>query len=103
MSTLQSGVIKWFDNRRGFGFIRQSSGKDVFIHYSVIEMKGFRRLDEGEIVYYERQEGEKGPYASRVIKTGVVIQNELTAQSRQGSVLTHSPSAETRTNEGLLA
>lgn len=60
------GVVKWFNDAKGFGFIQHTSGKDVFVHYSVIETEGFRSLKDGEEVEYELKEGEKGLHALRV-------------------------------------
>ncbi len=61
------GVVKWFDTRKGFGFIKGSDGgKDVFVHYSSIEGEGFRRLRDGEQVEYELVESDRGPHAQNV-------------------------------------
>ena len=61
------GVVKWFDARKGFGFIKGSeSGKDVFVHYSSIQGEGFRRLRDGESVEYDLIESAKGPQAQNV-------------------------------------
>ena len=62
------GTIKWFNSKKGFGFIRQDDGDDVFVHYSAIDMPGFKTLAEGEQVKYEVREGEKGLSAARVVK-----------------------------------
>jgi len=61
------GTVKWFDDRKGYGFIEQDeSEEDAFVHHSDIEMDGFATLDEGERVYYEVTETEKGPKALNV-------------------------------------
>ncbi len=60
------GVVKWFNNAKGFGFIEHTTGKDVFVHYSVIEQDGYRSLKDGEEVEYEIKEGPKGFHATRV-------------------------------------
>ena len=61
------GTVKWFDDRKGYGFIEQDeSQEDAFVHHSDIEMDGFATLDEGERVYYEVTETEKGPKALNV-------------------------------------
>ena len=60
------GIVKWFDCKKGFGFIMDGSGADVFVHFSVIEGDGFRRLHDGEQVEYETTHGPKGLLASRV-------------------------------------
>ncbi|HVX86298.1 MAG TPA: cold-shock protein [Phycisphaerae bacterium] len=60
------GIVKWFDCKKGFGFIMDAAGADVFVHFSVIEGDGFRRLRDGEQVEYEITNGPKGLLASRV-------------------------------------
>lgn len=62
------GKVKWFNESKGFGFIEQDGGKDVFVHYSAIEGSGFRTLTEGEEVEFEVVEGPKGLQASKVNK-----------------------------------
>jgi CspA family cold shock protein len=63
---MASGKVKWFDNKRGFGFILQESGQDVFVHHTCIEGEGFKSLREGDLVNYELIPGERGPKAARV-------------------------------------
>jgi CspA family cold shock protein len=63
---MTSGKVKWFDNRRGFGFIVQEQGKDVFVHHSCILGTGYKTLQEGEIVNYELINSDKGPKAQNV-------------------------------------
>ncbi len=62
------GKVKWFNDSKGFGFIEQPSGEDVFVHFSVIEGEGFKSLDEGQDVEYEAVQGPKGLQATRVLK-----------------------------------
>jgi CspA family cold shock protein len=69
MGDLQRGVVKWFNDAKGFGFIEHSSGRDVFVHYSVIQSDGFKTLKDGEEVNYELSEGDKGLHAAKVIRT----------------------------------
>ena len=64
---MQRGKVKWFNDSKGFGFIEQDDGEDVFVHYSVIDMDGFRTLAEGSIVEFEVVKGEKGLQATRVL------------------------------------
>ncbi len=65
---MSEGTIKWFNSKKGFGFIEQESGDDVFVHFSAIEMDGFRTLAEGERVEFEVEENDKGLSAKRVMK-----------------------------------
>ncbi|HOX03303.1 MAG TPA: cold-shock protein [Candidatus Paceibacterota bacterium] len=60
------GIVKWFDNRKGFGFISFEEGKDVFVHHTSIVGKGYHTLNEGEKVTFELMQGEKGLRASNV-------------------------------------
>ncbi len=60
------GTVKWFNATKGYGFITTEEGKDVFAHYSAIEMEGFKTLDEGQAVEFEVVEGTKGPQAAHI-------------------------------------
>ncbi len=62
------GKVKWFNDTKGFGFLEQESGEDVFVHYTAITGEGFKTLKEGEEVEFEVTEGPKGPQASNVVK-----------------------------------
>jgi cold shock protein len=62
------GKVKWFNNTKGYGFIGQDSGPDVFVHYSAISMDGFKTLQEGDAVEFEVVQGQKGPQADKVTK-----------------------------------
>ncbi len=61
------GRVKWFNERRGFGFIERDDGDDLFVHYSAIQMEGFKTLEEGQEVEFDIVEGEKGLQATNVI------------------------------------
>lgn len=65
---MSQGKIKWFNDNKGFGFIEQDNGEDVFVHYSVIDMDGFKTLAEGAVVEFEAVQGEKGLQATSVRK-----------------------------------
>ena len=65
---MNRGKVKWFNENKGYGFIEQDGGPDVFVHYTVIEGDGFRTLSEGQEVEFEMKEGDKGLQASRVLK-----------------------------------
>jgi cold shock protein len=62
------GKIKWFSNVKGYGFVEQEGGQDVFVHYSMIQGEGYKSLAEGDMVSFEIVQGEKGPQASNVVK-----------------------------------
>ncbi len=64
------GRVKWFDAQKGYGFIERENEPDVFIHYSAIQMEGFRTLEDGAQVEFEITEGEKGPAAANVVRVG---------------------------------
>jgi cold shock protein len=63
---MATGTVKWFDEKKGFGFITEDGGKDVFVHYSAIVGNGFRKLAEGDKVTFDIKEGAKGPQADQV-------------------------------------
>ena len=65
---MPNGVVKWFSNRKGYGFIEQEEGHDIFVHHSAINMPGFRTLSEGDRVSFEIEAGERGPAAKNVEK-----------------------------------
>lgn len=62
------GKVKWFDRRKGFGFIESEDGTDVFVHYSEIKSEGFRSLEEDQEVEFEIKKGPKGDQATNVVK-----------------------------------
>ncbi len=62
------GIVKWFDPRKGFGFIEMEGEKDIFVHHSEITGDGFKSLDEGQEVEFEIKNNEKGDYAANVVK-----------------------------------
>ncbi|HJV34976.1 cold-shock protein [Geomonas sp.] len=65
---MANGVVKWFNDAKGFGFIQQENGVDVFVHFSSIQGDGFKSLAEGESVSFEIVQGTKGPQAANVVK-----------------------------------
>ncbi|OPZ59463.1 MAG: Cold shock-like protein CspD [Deltaproteobacteria bacterium ADurb.Bin510] len=65
---MASGTVKWFNEKKGFGFITKDGGGDVFVHYSAIRGDGFKTLAEGETVNFDVVDGPKGPQASNVLK-----------------------------------
>tara|TARA_R110000772_G_scaffold154334_1_gene265300 strand:- start:656 stop:865 length:210 start_codon:yes stop_codon:yes gene_type:complete len=67
MSNKVSGTVKWFNESKGFGFIEQESGPDVFAHYSAIASSGYKTLAEGQRVEFEVTQGQKGPQAENIV------------------------------------
>ena len=65
---MPTGHVKWFNERKGFGFIGQESGDDVFVHHTAIQMEGFKTLYEGDVVEFELIEDAKGLKADKVVK-----------------------------------
>ncbi|MFC1534636.1 cold-shock protein [Thermodesulfobacteriota bacterium] len=65
---MAEGTVKWFSDKKGYGFIAQESGEDIFVHFSSIEATGFKTLSEGEHVSFDVEEGERGPVAKNVKK-----------------------------------
>jgi len=65
---MAEGTVKWFNDAKGYGFIEQENGPDVFVHFSVIQSEGFKSLAEGDKVSFELIQGDKGPQSSNVVK-----------------------------------
>ena len=65
---MNKGTVKWFNNQKGYGFISDEEGNDVFVHYTGLNMEGFKTLEEGQEVEYELINGAKGPQAINVVK-----------------------------------
>jgi len=67
-TVLPRGRVKWFSNSKGYGFIEQEDGEDVFVHFSAVQEEGFKSLTEGQEVEFDIVEGPKGPQAANVVK-----------------------------------
>lgn len=65
---MAEGTVKWFSDQKGYGFIEQEDGRDIFVHYSSITMSGFKKLIEGDRVTFEIEETDRGPVAKNVAK-----------------------------------
>jgi CspA family cold shock protein len=65
---MANGIVKWFDSRKGYGFIEQEDGSDVFVHHSGINATGFKSLNDGDSVSFEVEQGQKGPAAVNVTR-----------------------------------
>ena len=65
---MQQGTVKWFNAKKGYGFICDEAGKEVFVHFSALKMDGFKELKDGEKVEFEVVDGEKGPQAANVTR-----------------------------------
>ncbi len=66
---MAEGTVKWFSEKKGYGFIEQEDGQDVFVHFSSIDMPGFKTLSEGERVTFDMEESDRGPVAKNVKKS----------------------------------
>ena len=65
---MSTGTVKWFNNAKGYGFISDEEGNDIFVHYTGLNMEGYKALDEGQKVEFDITEGSKGPQAVNVTK-----------------------------------
>ena len=68
VNALAEGTVKWFSDKKGYGFISQENGQDIFVHFSSIDGSGFKTLAEGQNVSFDVEEGERGPVAKNVRK-----------------------------------
>ncbi|MCK4557069.1 MAG: cold shock domain-containing protein, partial [Candidatus Aminicenantes bacterium] len=65
---MPKGTVKWFNEKKGYGFIKQDDGQDIFVHFSSITMSGFKTLTEGDEVTYDIEDGNRGPVAKNVAR-----------------------------------
>jgi CspA family cold shock protein len=73
---MPEGTVKWFNQRKGYGFISGADGRDIFVHYSNIAGKGFKTLNEGDTVSFDVVDGEKGPRAENVVPKSASVTSE---------------------------
>jgi CspA family cold shock protein len=66
---LANGTVKWFNDKKGYGFINEQEGRDIFVHFSAIDMPGFKTLTEGDMVMFDVEESDRGPEAKNVRKS----------------------------------
>ena len=66
---MPKGIVKWFNDKKGYGFIKEEEGRDIFVHFSSITMPGFKTLAEGEEVSFDVEESDRGPVAKNVVKS----------------------------------
>jgi len=66
--SMNNGTVKWFNSEKGFGFITDADGNDVFVHFSAIQGEGFKTLEEGQAVTFDVEDGQRGPQATNVVK-----------------------------------
>ena len=72
---MSDGTVKWFDEKKGFGFISNADGPDIFVHYTNITGEGYKTLAEGDAVAFDVVKGEKGPKAENVIRKEAIAEN----------------------------
>ena len=65
---MANGTVKWFNDKKGYGFINENEGRDIFVHFSAIDMPGFKTLSEGDMVMFDVEESDRGPEAKNVRK-----------------------------------
>ena len=63
---MANGTVKWFNDKKGYGFINEDQGRDIFVHFSAIDMQGFKTLSEGDVVMFDVEESDRGPEAKNV-------------------------------------
>ncbi len=80
---MANGTVKWFSNKKGFGFIEQENGEDVFVHFTSINMSGFKTLNEGEKVTFDIEKGDRGLSAKNVQKAGASGDTQAQSDTQQ--------------------
>ena len=84
---MNKGTVKWFNNQKGYGFITDSEGKDIFVHYSAIQMDGFKTLIEGDVVEYEIGEGTTGREQAVNVTPILTVKNIIASLKKENLML----------------
>jgi CspA family cold shock protein len=90
---MAEGTVKWFNPRKGYGFIADKEGRDIFVHYASISGEGYKTLNEGETVSFDVVEGEKGLRAENVIPKAAAVRGKKTKAAPEGKTTSESNKA----------
>ena len=95
MTEKEQGTVRWFNNKKGYGFLqKKSDGKDIFVHFSAIEVEGYKTLKAGDNVEFDITDGDKGPQAAKVVVTG-----GMATITEEKPTVSEKPAATSETSE----